>query len=185
MTLFPFDELNTLKSRIEEDKAKDGEEFRKRKGYYIDEVTDLFVLAYVFGTQEVSGELGTALEPDMDEMRSVIEEKFDGKDYRDRLNEYFSSGTDADIARTLDTDVHRIYNAAKYNGAKKGGATFKTWRTMADPKVRDSHDYLEGVRVPLDAEFYTYNGNHTYYPGQFGIPEEDCNCRCWVEFDRR
>lgn len=184
MTLFPFDELNTLKSEMEADKAKDAEQFKKRKGYYIDEVTDLFVLAYVFGTAEVGNELNTKLEPDISEMRSVIEERFDGKDYKDRLNEYFDSGTDYDITRVLDTDVHRIYNAAKFNGARRGGATTKTWRTQLDLKVRDTHDYLEGVTVPLDAEFYTYNGNHTFYPGQFGVAEEDVNCRCYVEFGK-
>ena len=184
MTLFPFDELNTLKSRIEGDKAADEEEFKKRKDYYIDEVTDLFVMAYVFGTQEVSGELKTAVTPDMEEMRSVIEEKFDGKDYKDRLNEYFASGTDYDIARVLDTDVHRIYNAAKYNGAKRGGATFKTWRTMLDPKVREAHDYLEGVKVGIDDEFYTYTGDSAQYPGGFGVPELDINCRCYLIYSK-
>jgi uncharacterized protein with gpF-like domain len=53
---------------------------------------------------------------------------------------------------------------------------------MLDPRVRDSHDYLEGVTVSMDSEFFTYNGNHTYYPCQFGVPEEDINCRCWLEY---
>lgn len=183
MTLFPFDELNILKSEIEAAKS-DPEAMKKRRDYYIDEVTDLFVLAYVYGTAEVGNELNGKIQPDTEEMRAVIEERFDGKNYKDRLNEYFDNGTLYDITRVLDTDTHRIYNAAKYTGAKKLGATDKTWRTQLDPLVRDSHDYLEGVTVPIDAEFYTYNGNHTLYPSQFGVPEEDINCRCWVEFSK-
>lgn len=183
MTLFPFDELNILKSKIEAAKA-DPERMKRNRGYYIDEVTDLFVLAYVYGTQEVNGELDGNIQPDMRQMDESIKVKFDGKDYVDRLNDYIDNGTAYDIDRVIDTDAHRIYNAAKFNGAKRLGAKFKTWRTQADPLVRDSHDYLEGVKVGIDDEFYTYNGNHTQYPSQFGVPEEDCGCRCWVEFSK-
>lgn len=183
MTLFPFDELNILKSQFEA-AEQDPEGKKQRKGYYIDEVTDLFVLAYIYGTDELNKELGTDIQPDTQEMRAVIEERFDGKNYIDRLNDYFENGTTYDIERVLYTDAHRIYNAAKFTGAKKAGAKFKTWRTQLDPLVRDSHDYLEGVRVGIDDEFYTYNGNHTMYPAQFSIPEEDINCRCWVEFSK-
>ena len=183
MTLFPFDELNILKSEIEAAKS-DPEEMKKRRDYYIDEVTDLFVLAYVYGTAEVGNELNDKIQPDMEQMREAISVKFDGKDYIDRLNDYIDGGTAYDIDRVIDTDTHRIYNAAKFNGAKKLGATDKTWRTQLDPLVRDSHDYLEGVTVPIDAEFYTFNGNHTLYPSQFGVPEEDIGCRCWVEFSK-
>ena len=55
---------------------------------------------------------------------------------------------------------------------------------MGDEKVRDLHDYLDGMTIPIDAEFYTYNGDHAYYPSQFGVAEEDCNCRCWVTFSK-
>lgn len=182
--MLTFDELNILETRIEAAISADPERVKKDKDYYIDEVTDIFVMAYVFGTNEVGEELGETISPDLDEMRSVIEERFDGKNYIDRLNEYLESASYTDIKRVLETDYHRIYNAAKYTGAKKGGAVTKTWRTQLDPKVRDTHDFLEGVTVPLDAEFYTYNGNHTFYPGQFGVAEEDCGCRCWVEFSK-
>ena len=53
---------------------------------------------------------------------------------------------------------------------------------MLDDRVRDTHDYLEGVEVGLDDEFYTYLGNKAMFPGQFGVAEEDVNCRCWVTF---
>ena len=183
MTLFPFDELNTLKSQFEA-AEQDPEGKKQRKGYYIDEVTDLFVLAYIYGTDELNKELGTDIQPDTQEMRAVIEERFDGKNYIDRLNDYFENGTTYDIERVLYTDAHRIYNAAKFTGAKKAGATKKTWHTMLDPRVRDTHDYLEGVTIPMDAEFITYNGDKTLYPSQFGIPEEDIGCRCYLSFDK-
>ena len=181
--LFPFDELNILKTEIEASET-DPEGRKRRKEYFIDEVTDLFVLAYVYGTRELNDELGSNVVPNTDEMRAVIEEKFDGKNYIDRLNEYLESGTTYDINRVIETDAHRIYNAAKFTGAKGAGATKKTWRTMLDDRVRDQHDYLEGVTVPLEEEFVTYTGDRALYPNQFGTAENNVNCRCWVTFSK-
>lgn len=184
MTLFPADELNALESKIEAVKSPDRAKKKEEVDKYIDEVTDLFVTAYVFGTIEVSQQLGQAIEPDLTEMRSVIEERFDGKNYRDRLNEYLEGGTEYDVRRVLETDAHRVYNAALFTGAKKAGATQKTWHTMEDDRVRDLHYYLDGVTVPMDAAFYTYNGESALYPGQFPSAENNANCRCWVTFSK-
>lgn len=181
---FNFDELNILETKIEAAKDQDPEQLKRNRQYYIDEVTDLFVLAFVYGTREAQDQLNTEIMPDINEMDAVINERFDGKNYKDRLNEYFDSGTASDIKRVLETDYHRIYNAALYTAAKKGGATMKTWVTMGDPKVRDTHQYLDGVTIPIDDEFYSFRGGRTMYPGQWGIPEEDVNCRCWVTFSK-
>ena len=61
----------------------------------------------------------------------------------------------------------------------------KTWKSMKDDKVRDTHDYLDGMTVGFDEDFYTYNGDHAKYPGLFGVPEEDVNCRCLVHLNLR
>lgn len=184
MTLFPFDEINALAGEAEGLKQTDTEPEKGRTDKYIDEVTDLFVMAYVYGTAEVAGELGEALAPDMAQMQAAVEKKFDGKDYKDRIRDYLKEGTAADIKRVVETDAHRIYNTAKYDGAVRGGATMKTWGTMLDDRVRDTHEYLEGVTIPIEAEFYSFRGGSTLYPGQWGIPEEDCNCRCYLTFSK-
>ena len=178
-----FDELNILKTEIEASET-DPEGRKRRKEYFIDEVTDLFVLAYVYGTRELNDELGSNVVPNTDEMRAVIEEKFDGKNYIDRLNEYLESGTTYDINRVIETDAHRIYNAAKFTGAKGAGATEKTWNCMMLPTSRDTHVYLDGTTIPIDQEFYTYNNHKAMYPSQFAEPEENCNCLCWVTFSK-
>jgi hypothetical protein len=51
---------------------------------------------------------------------------------------------------------------------------------MKDDRVRDPHVYMEGMTVGLDDEFYTYTGDTTKYPGGFGVPELDINCRCYI-----
>lgn len=182
--IMPFDEISALTAEAEALKSPDRATKKGEVDKYIDEVTDLFVMMYVFGTDEVNDQLKTNLEPDLNEMRAVIEEKFDDKDYRDRIREYMESGTAYDIRRVVETDAHRVYNAALFTGAKKAGAKKKTWCTMKDERVRDTHDFLDGVTIGIDDEFYSYKGGSTLYPSQWGIPEEDINCRCWLTFSK-
>lgn len=88
--------------------------------------------------------------------------------------------------RLIDTESHRDYNTAVYDAAKKSGIPNlkKKWNTMNDGKVRDEHFYMEGMKVGIDDFFYTYTGDATLYPGGFGVPELDVNCRCWVTIER-
>lgn len=183
MTFFPWDEINALENKAEEAKKRaETEGFDRVVADYIDEVTDLFEMDYMYGVQDTSQQLGVSIDPDFNEVTAALEKKFDGKGYKDRIREYFQNGNSYDIARVVATDAHRIYNTAMYDAAKRGGATGKTWNCMMLPTSRDSHVYLNGVTVPLDAEFYSYKGGSTYYPGQWGIAEEDCNCLCWLTY---
>lgn len=184
MTFFPWDEINILEEKAEsvQTRAQSGDS--SAVDNYIDEVTELFEMDYMLGVQDVSAQLGVSIDPNYRQMAEALTRKFDGKTYVDRITAYAKSGTPYDIARVIATDAHRIYNAAMFDSAKNGGATTKTWRTMQDPRVRDTHDYLEGTTIGIDDEFYTYNGNHAYYPSQFGVAEEDINCRCWVTFSK-
>ena len=183
MTFFPWDEINSLEQQAEEaqKQAKTGD-FERVVDIFIDTVEELFEMDYFYGVQDVSMQLGKALEPNFADMEASINKEIEGKNYKDRIREYMESGTPFDIARVISTDAHRIYNDAMYDQATKNGATSKTWHTMEDDRVRDSHFYLDLVTVGINDEFYTSNGNHTYYPGQFGVAEEDCNCRCWVTY---
>lgn len=183
MTYFPWDDINSLEEQAEEaQKQANTGDFNRVVDTFIDTVEELFEMDYFYGIQDISMQLGKSLEPDFGDMEKSINKVIDGKDYKQRIREYMESGTPADIARVISTDSHRIYNDAMYDQAVRNGATKKTWRTMGDPKVRDSHFYLDGVKVGIEDEFYTYNGHHTMYPSQFGVAEEDVNCRCWVTY---
>lgn len=57
----------------------------------------------------------------------------------------------------------------------------KVWDATLDEKTRDTHFILHGTELPLDGWFETYRGR-SQAPGEFGIPEEDCNCRCMLAF---
>jgi SPP1 gp7 family putative phage head morphogenesis protein len=113
----------------------------------------------------------------------VVDAKVAGKTWRERVEDYFSNGgTGADIARIADTEMHRIANTAALDTAKRAGARNKTWITMLDDRVRDTHDYLEGQTVSIDDDFYTYDGDHASAPGLFSFASNNVNCRCELLF---
>ena len=58
----------------------------------------------------------------------------------------------------------------------------KVWATMEDERVRTTHEFLDGVGVPLDTLFFTIDGDSARYPGDFTKAENNCGCRCWLNF---
>lgn len=185
MSILPFDELNRFDSEIRERFGKESLQKRDKREEedIIDELLDLFLLAYAMGNSVTNDNLSSNYAPSVDEVMEVVDAKVAGKTWRERVEDYFANGgTGEDIARIADTETHRIANTAALNTAVESGATLKTWVTMLDDKVRDSHDYLEGETVPIGDDFYTYDGAHAPAPGMFGIPEEDINCRCELLF---
>lgn len=178
--LFPFDEIDAFKARLQQAKQPDGETKDLEPMDLSDEVLDLLIMAYVYGTDAANEMMGTDYEPDMDEMRSAIEEKIEGKDFRQRVSEHIAEGRPDLIGTVADTDSVRVYNTAVLNTGTKAGATNKTWHTMMDDRVRDTHDPLEGITVPIDAYFYTWDDDKAMEPGGFSKAQNNCNCRCWL-----
>ena len=85
--------------------------------------------------------------------------------------------------RIIDTEAHRDYSTGSFDAAKKSGKqVMKHWNTMLDDRVRDTHQYLEGVAVELDDLFYTFDGDSALFPGGFMLPQNNINCRCIVTF---
>ena len=81
------------------------------------------------------------------------------------------------------TESHRIQQASKYdaqNAAKaKGANVVKQWNSTLDGDTRSSHRRLDGQIRELDEPF-EMGGKKAMYPGDFGDPAEDCNCRCQI-----
>lgn len=181
MNLLPIDELNRLRADLESQKLTEEEA--------IDAVLDLLILAYMNGNKDVNESLSTSIDPSMSVFMNEAYKEIEGKDFVDRVSEYFAEGDIESIMRVADTDSHRLYNVGAFDTAntaekKEGIKAYKVWRTMEDDKVRDEHRYLEGQRVPLDAKFYAEDGSSTYYPGGFGVPQLDINCRCVCTYER-
>ena len=184
-----FDELDVFLEGFKTRVFNPKEVTKQEEDDIIDELLDLYLLAYFEGSQEAARALMVDVEPDVEAARESIDKKIDGKGFRERVRDYLSgnmgdsTGTPAEaIARVADTDSVRIYNEGGLNTAIEAGAMTKTWRTMEDNKVRDTHRPLDGVSSPIDGYFYTYDGDKAYAPGQFSKAQNNVNCRCILEF---
>ena len=183
-SILPMDELNRIDEEIRQ-RFGDAQltDRREEEEDIIDELLDLFLLAYAMGNEVTNENLSSNYQPSVDQVMSVVDAKVAGETWRERVEGYFANGgTGEDIARIADTEMHRIANTAALDTAKKAGATSKTWVTMLDDRVRETHDYLEGMTVDIDEDFYTYDGDHASAPGLFELAENNVNCRCELMF---
>ena len=185
--LLPWDELNEIRTKIEGTEETVTNENglpvkRYNKAKCIDIIYDYLVYAYEMGVDNANEDMSSSYAPQDSEMRSVIYQKVADKDFTERVTEWAEKGSIDAIMRVAETDAHRVLNEAAFSTAKKAGSKYKTWLTMEDDKVRDTHDYLLEMTIPIDDYFVTYNGNKAQKPGQFGVPEEDVNCRCTLKY---
>lgn len=191
MNLMPFDELNVFKAMVMEYKAEQTPPSRKKQ--LRDEIWDyidyLLFEAYFYGNVQAMYDLGLLdRDPqdlvDRDEMERVINEPIAGKTYHDRIREYLDAedSTVEDFQRVAETDATRVYNEGVMNGGRRSGVpgVQKQWITMEDEKVRSTHEYLQSMTVPIDADFYSWDNDHARAPGLFSDPANNCNCRCSI-----
>lgn len=195
MNLMPFDELNTFKAMVTEYKTQPLalSEKEKLRDDIWDYIEYLLFEAYVYGNVQAMDDLGLLdRDPqeliDRDEMERVINEPVAGKTYHDRIREYLDAedSTIEDFQRVAETDATRVYNAGVVDGGKASGVpgVQKQWITMEDEKVRSTHEYLQSMTIPLDADFWTWDGDHARAPGLFTLPENNINCRCTLQLIR-
>ena len=184
MTILPIDEINALEDSLSIHFENGRIKSRRDVEEIIEELEDLFLLAYANGVESVNASMGVNITQPYSAVESTIYEKIDGKTWTDRIWEYYNNGGDVyDIARIAATEAHRDANAAAYDAAKAAGAKRKTWHCMMLPTSRDEHIWLDGVSAPIDGYFYSSIGERTQYPGQWGVPEQDINCLCWLTYE--
>lgn len=99
-----------------------------------------------------------------------------------RINTQMKSGYYNSV-RIARMEGHRIQNESAFDcmtEAKKNGAdVVKQWDATLDSHTRPDHVELDGQIREIDEPF-TINGFEAMYPGDFGVPEEDINCRCAI-----
>lgn len=82
------------------------------------------------------------------------------------------------IART---EAHRIQEAsaqdARERAISRGARVVKQWDATMDGATREAHRRLDGQIVEVHEPF-VYGTLTAMYPGDFGDPAQDCNCRC-------
>lgn len=211
--LMPFDELNVLRPIVADIFSKPPEERKDYEAYLFDLIEDLLLLSYVSGNEaavtmlsdnpeaeaatipqteasEPATEEVTIPEGEEEQVAESVNKKIAGKTWRQRVTEYLEDekATTEDIMRVATTDSHRVYNEAMWNVAEKeseqGKVIYKEWECMMLPTSRETHIYLNGERVPLNEEFFTFDGDSAMHPGGFTDPSNNINCLCRLRLSR-
>lgn len=174
-----FDELNTLHTRMT---ANYDYSLTDAK----DEFEDVLIEAYLLGFTGAAYMLGEDNErPDPQTATEMSDVTYpDGESVSVKFIKYYTTKDTESLKTLAETEFHRMYSVGQTDLAEsvgsKGKTVYKKWLTMGDDRVRDAHRYLEGVKVPYDGFFQSADGYKAKAPGQFGVPELDCNCRCIV-----
>ena len=172
----------------------------KRKEEITDEIEDLLLIAYVFGSDRVIQTVREeqpvtdyeGLRPDAQTAYEAVYKPIQGQTFEERIANRIDKN-ELDLPALLliaETEYHRVEETGAYDTAKRyedvsGYQAFKKWKGMLDARERDMHYESEGQTVPIDEMFTMPDGAQALHPGGFGVPEHDCNCRCWVEYEFR
>lgn len=139
---------------------------------------------------KISSDLYTALGVDTTKLKQSISAEISrglasGMPYSD-IARNISATTKAPLNRAntiVATEAHRIQEAAAYDVHKKakskGADIVRQWNSTLDGKTRSAHRRMDGQIVEVDEPF-VMGGQKAMYPGEFGDPAQDCNCRCTV-----
>ena len=119
--------------------------------------------------------------------QEVILKEFEGKNVIDRIHEYVMAFDAFGLARLITTEEHRDFETGGSDQAdtiqqESHRMVKKVWNTMMDERVRETHDYIEGVAVPVTSRFYTFDGDSAKFPGGFSNVANNVNCRCWLTY---
>jgi len=85
--------------------------------------------------------------------------------------------------RIARTEGHRVQQEAAFHcqqrAKSKGADVVKQWCSTLDSKTRHNHIELDNQVREMEEPFEVA-GKKAMYPGAFGDPAEDCNCRCCI-----
>ena len=176
-----FDEINQLIHASYSDNA----DFETNVRNVTEDLYVCLWLAYAKGIDAVSEMLDCAIILDESQRTEAIYQEIDGMNFEDRIYEHLSQNDVSGLVTLAQSEYHRVFNMAMADGAdfvSLSKNVTKTWRTVGDEKVRETHDYLEGVTIPSGEMFYTIGGDSALFPSGFTLAENNVNCRCILEY---
>ena len=179
--LTAFDELNMLTAVSFQKNNNNPEKIK-------DDFLEYLILAYEYGVSAVSEMLKFSIKADVQKMQDAIYQEIAGEIFSDRVEKHIQNQDLSGLQTLAESEFHRVFNRAMQDGAEniaseKGRHITKTWVTAGDDKVRDTHRYLDGMKVSCDEEFYTYDGDSAAVPGAFENAENNVNCRCILLYE--
>lgn len=83
-------------------------------------------------------------------------------------------------------EANTFMNYSDFVNAKNKGYTHKTWLTMLDKLVRDTHEEVEGVTIGID-EYFVVGNSEMRFPHDWELapdPKETVNCRCAIDYTK-
>lgn len=176
-----FDELDNLQTKIERLVT---ENYKPNMPDLIDTVLDFLIAAMIFGMDYANDSLKTTKKLAIDKIEKILNQETAGETWQSRIENYYATNDFGMFGTLLDTESKRVFNESAYETAKQNGATSKTWQTMEDFKVRDTHTFLQGVSLPIEEKFYTTDGDSALQPFGFSKATNNVNCRCYLEFKK-
>ena len=185
-TVGNWDELNIIREDAVQfiRRAKQNKPTQKEIDDFCDYIEFVLCLIYDYGWKDAEQIVGIVPFKDGLDDKSVNLE-INGETFRDRIRTQVDELSEDGVLRIIDTESHRDYNTGVLDaGISSGKPVKKRWNTMLDWKVRETHDFLEGVTVGIDDLFYTDDGDSAMAPGGFQLPENNVNCRCWITLVR-
>lgn len=193
--LAKFDEINKLGKawlKVSEDEA-------------LSNFEDFLIEGYLLGFAEAKSLLGIKDKELNPYIHSPLSHSYLGVTVGKKFSDYFKEEDTTSMARLMDSEYHRNFNYGMFEAANDaqwkhkevkdefGNVTYeplipsnkkivKKWVTMGDEKVRDTHEFLNGVKVDLHERFYTYDGDSAMFPSDFQLASNNTNCRCVLSF---
>jgi SPP1 gp7 family putative phage head morphogenesis protein len=117
-------------------------------------------------------------------IRATLTEGFEnGESMRKLAKRVRDVFEDATVRRSMTiarTEVARASNFGAFEALRQADVEDKAWLATRDDHVRETHTGMDGQVQPLMEMFKSESGAEGMYPGDFGLPEEDINCRCGV-----
>lgn len=123
-----------------------------------------------------------------DVKRTVTQAIYNGYSYGTtaKLLKDVFQGDYVKAVRVARTEMARAVEVGKYESAMKakeqGVIETKTWKTSRDSRVRDAHNKLYNVTIPIDEMFDLGDGYKGIGPKQTGYAWHDINCRCRLHY---
>lgn len=172
---FKWDELNVLETML----SVGGFDRDYARKLFRDSLEDAYIEGFA------SAEYMLNQEEDIEEelLLLAVDKEYDGESIFTKFDNYYENGEADKLKVLMDSEFHRVYSQGGLDMATASGRTvYKTWSTMQDDRVRETHDYLEGQTIPLSQKFVTLDLDEADAPGGFSLPENNVNCRCWLSY---
>ena len=170
-----FDELNTLETML----SYGGFD----KDYARQLFRDCLEDAYIEGFASAEYMLQQEEDIEDDLLFFALEKEYDGESIYTKFDDYYEQNDAEKLKVLVESEFHRVYSQGGLDMAEATGRdVYKTWQTMQDDRVRETHDYLEGMTIPVKEKFKTLDMDEADAPGGFTLPENNVNCRCWLSY---